>query len=198
MLHLVRYPWTLQYYHIVLFGYYLPCPKFSDITNCQYLWKRLIYAVRMQENADQNNSEYRHFLRSATVSENWSIKRNSTIRRLLYRRVSFLVILNISSKKLWGRANFRLLHENKLSNKTFIPGYSQTLSCSNFFPILVIILFKALNLKKNEPFEKLRSINRSHISSRRIWFQLSSSVFIPDLLSLLDLVLYYSVLYFDE
>ena len=27
--------------HVVLFGYGLPCPKFSETTNCQYLWKCL-------------------------------------------------------------------------------------------------------------------------------------------------------------
>ena len=38
-LHVVTQPWKLQCYHVVLVGYGLACPKFSEATNHQYLWK---------------------------------------------------------------------------------------------------------------------------------------------------------------
>ena len=41
LLHVVTHPWKLQYYHVVLVGYGLACPKFSEIKNRQYLWKGL-------------------------------------------------------------------------------------------------------------------------------------------------------------
>ena len=41
LLHLVRHPWKLQCYYVVLFGYGLACPKFSETTNHQYPWKEL-------------------------------------------------------------------------------------------------------------------------------------------------------------
>ena len=41
LLHLVRHPWKLQCYYVVLFGYGLVCPKFSETTNHQYPWKEL-------------------------------------------------------------------------------------------------------------------------------------------------------------
>ena len=41
MLHVVRYPWKLQCYHVVLVGYGPVYLKFSEITNGQYLWKEL-------------------------------------------------------------------------------------------------------------------------------------------------------------
>ena len=37
----VTYPWKLQCYHVVLVGYGPAFPKFSEITNWQYLWKGL-------------------------------------------------------------------------------------------------------------------------------------------------------------
>ena len=42
LLHVGTYPWKLQCYHAILFGYGRACPKFSDITNCQYPWKGLV------------------------------------------------------------------------------------------------------------------------------------------------------------
>ena len=40
-MHEVAHPWNLQCYHIVLIGYGLACPKFSETTNYQYLCKGL-------------------------------------------------------------------------------------------------------------------------------------------------------------
>ena len=40
LLHVVTHPWKLQPYHAVLVGYGLVCPKFSKITNLEYVWKR--------------------------------------------------------------------------------------------------------------------------------------------------------------
>ena len=37
----VTHPWKLQCYHVVLVGYGLSRPKFSETTNQQYLWKGL-------------------------------------------------------------------------------------------------------------------------------------------------------------
>ena len=42
MLHFVTYLWKLQCYHVVLVGHGPVCPKFSETTNHQYLWKGLI------------------------------------------------------------------------------------------------------------------------------------------------------------
>ena len=33
--------WKLQCYHVILVGYGPACPKFSEATNHQYLWKGL-------------------------------------------------------------------------------------------------------------------------------------------------------------
>ena len=41
LLHVVTHSWKLQCDHAILVGYGLACPKFSEITNCQYLWKGL-------------------------------------------------------------------------------------------------------------------------------------------------------------
>ena len=40
-MHVVTHPWKLQCYHVDLAGYSLACPEFSEITNCQYIWKGL-------------------------------------------------------------------------------------------------------------------------------------------------------------
>ena len=40
-LHVVTDPWKLQCYHVILVGYGPECPKFSETTNHQYLWKGL-------------------------------------------------------------------------------------------------------------------------------------------------------------
>ena len=37
LLHLVTHPWKLQRYHVVLVGYGVACPKFTEITNRHYL-----------------------------------------------------------------------------------------------------------------------------------------------------------------
>ena len=39
LLHVVPHLWKLQCSHAILCGYGPACPKFSEITNCQYLWK---------------------------------------------------------------------------------------------------------------------------------------------------------------
>ena len=39
LLHLVTHLWKLQCYHAILFVYCPACPKFSVITNRQYLWR---------------------------------------------------------------------------------------------------------------------------------------------------------------
>ena len=39
LLHVVTPPWKLHCYHVVLVGYGSACPKFSEATNHQYLWK---------------------------------------------------------------------------------------------------------------------------------------------------------------
>ena len=39
LLHVVTHPWKLQFFHVVLVGYGPACPKFSEATNQQYLWK---------------------------------------------------------------------------------------------------------------------------------------------------------------
>ena len=49
-----------------------------------------LYSVQIWENADQNNSEYDHFLRSARNSENFKYKCNKILVKLL-KRISFLV-----------------------------------------------------------------------------------------------------------
>ena len=41
LLHVVTHTWKLHCYHVVLVGYDLPCLKFSERTNCQYLEKGL-------------------------------------------------------------------------------------------------------------------------------------------------------------
>ena len=41
LLHLVTHLWKLQRYHVVLDKYCPACPKFSEMTNCQYLLKWL-------------------------------------------------------------------------------------------------------------------------------------------------------------
>ena len=41
LLDVVTYPWKLHCYHVVLVGYGPVFPKFSEITNWQYLWKGL-------------------------------------------------------------------------------------------------------------------------------------------------------------
>ena len=40
LLHVVTHQWKLQCYHVVLVGYAPACPKLSETTNHQYLWKR--------------------------------------------------------------------------------------------------------------------------------------------------------------
>ena len=39
LLHVVTRPWKLQCYLVVLVGYGVACPKFSEIANWQYLWE---------------------------------------------------------------------------------------------------------------------------------------------------------------
>ena len=39
LLHVVTHPWKLQFFHVVLVGYGPACPKFSEATNQQHLWK---------------------------------------------------------------------------------------------------------------------------------------------------------------
>ena len=47
-----------------------------------------------------------------------------------------------------------ILVENKAFDKTFMQGYSETLSYCNFLiHILVLIMFKAFTLKNSLPFE---------------------------------------------
>ena len=41
LLHAVTHPWKLQCYYVVLVGYGLACPKFSETTNHQHPWKEL-------------------------------------------------------------------------------------------------------------------------------------------------------------
>ena len=41
MLHVVTYSGKLQCFHVVLVGYVPTCPKLSEITNHQYLWRGL-------------------------------------------------------------------------------------------------------------------------------------------------------------
>ena len=58
------------------------------------------------------------------------------------------------------------LDENKASNKSFTRGYSEILSYSNHFYILVIILLKTFNSKNNLPFEQLAFFYYSNNSPR--------------------------------
>ena len=37
LLCVVTHLWKIQCYHAILFGYDPACPKFSEITNCQYV-----------------------------------------------------------------------------------------------------------------------------------------------------------------
>ena len=46
------HPWKPQCYHFVLVGFSLVCPKFSEKTNRQYLWKGL--------------NDFLHFLHAVT------------------------------------------------------------------------------------------------------------------------------------
>ena len=39
LFHAVTHSWKLQCYHVILVGYGPACPKFSEATNHQYLWK---------------------------------------------------------------------------------------------------------------------------------------------------------------
>ena len=39
--YVVTHPGKLQFYHVLLVGYGPACPKLSEITNHQYLWKGL-------------------------------------------------------------------------------------------------------------------------------------------------------------
>ena len=41
LLHVIAHPWKLQCYHVILVGYGLVCPKFSEAANHEYLWKEL-------------------------------------------------------------------------------------------------------------------------------------------------------------
>ena len=41
LLHAVTLPGKLECYYVVLVGYGPACPKFSEITNRQYLWRGL-------------------------------------------------------------------------------------------------------------------------------------------------------------
>ena len=87
--------WKLQCYHAILFGYCPACPKFSEITNRQYLWKAFSDFV-----------DFLHVVICILLDIHWSYKIcyfGLALSSINSQPTRFSDVLNLkNSKTMWG------------------------------------------------------------------------------------------------